>query len=142
MRRRHFPASRARSCAKGPPGDERLLAKSREVNAAAFTAEGYFRTGDIGVFDEKGFLRIVDRKKGYDYSPSGFNVYPNEVEAAGLRPAPASPNVPERLNADTWCSLFSKLGGLSLSEAYAKAQAATATNCRALSSVGGNCKLK
>ena len=50
-----------------------------EANAAAFTADGYFRTGDIGVFDEKGFLRIVDRKKDM-IIVSGFNVYPNEVE--------------------------------------------------------------
>ena len=51
-----------------------------EANAAAFTAEGYFRTGDIGVFDERGFLKIVDRKKDM-IIVSGFNVYPNEVEA-------------------------------------------------------------
>ena len=51
-----------------------------EANAAAFTADGYFRTGDIGVFDEKGFLKIVDRKKDM-IIVSGFNVYPNEVEA-------------------------------------------------------------
>jgi long-chain acyl-CoA synthetase len=51
-----------------------------EANAAAFTADGYFRTGDIGVFDERGFLKIVDRKKDM-IIVSGFNVYPNEVEA-------------------------------------------------------------
>ena len=51
-----------------------------EANAAAFTADGYFRTGDIGVFDETGRLRIVDRKKDM-IIVSGFNVYPNEVEA-------------------------------------------------------------
>jgi len=51
-----------------------------EANAAAFTADGYFRTGDIGAFDERGFLKIVDRKKDM-IIVSGFNVYPNEVEA-------------------------------------------------------------
>jgi long-chain acyl-CoA synthetase len=51
-----------------------------DANAAAFTADGYFRTGDIGVFDEKGFLKIVDRKKDM-IIVSGFNVFPNEVEA-------------------------------------------------------------
>src|SRR5205085_10369678 len=45
-----------------------------------FTADGYFRTGDIGVLDENGFLRIVDRKKDM-IIVSGFNVFPNEVEA-------------------------------------------------------------
>ncbi|KUY72514.1 AMP-binding protein [Burkholderia sp. RF4-BP95] len=52
-----------------------------DANAAAFTADGYFRTGDIGVFDAAGFLKIVDRKKDM-IIVSGFNVYPNEVEAA------------------------------------------------------------
>src|SRR5262249_19563641 len=51
-----------------------------EANAAAFTADGYFRTGDIGVFDADGFLKIVDRKKDM-IIVSGFNVFPNEVEA-------------------------------------------------------------
>jgi long-chain acyl-CoA synthetase len=43
------------------------------------TADGYFRTGDIGVVDERGYFRIVDRKKDM-ILVSGFNVYPNEVE--------------------------------------------------------------
>ena len=43
------------------------------------TADGYFRTGDIGVMDASGFFRIVDRKKDM-ILVSGFNVYPNEVE--------------------------------------------------------------
>jgi long-chain acyl-CoA synthetase len=51
-----------------------------DANAAAFTADGYFRTGDIGSFDAQGFLKIVDRKKDM-VIVSGFNVYPNEVEA-------------------------------------------------------------
>jgi long-chain acyl-CoA synthetase len=43
------------------------------------TADGFFRTGDIGVVDERGYFRIVDRKKDM-ILVSGFNVYPNEVE--------------------------------------------------------------
>ena len=61
-----------------------------EANAAAFTADGYFRTGDVGVFDAKGFLKIVDRKKDM-IIVSGFNVFPNEVEAV----ATACPGVAE-----------------------------------------------
>jgi len=66
-------------CAKGPQVMNGYWRKP-EANAAAFTADGYFRTGDIGVFDETGFLRIIDRKKDM-IIVSGFNVYPNEVEA-------------------------------------------------------------
>jgi len=66
-------------CAKGPQVMKGYWQKP-EANAAAFTADGYFRTGDIGIFDEKGFLKIVDRKKDM-IIVSGFNVYPNEVEA-------------------------------------------------------------
>jgi long-chain acyl-CoA synthetase len=61
-----------------------------EANERAFTADGYFRTGDVGVFDDKGFLKIVDRKKDM-VIVSGFNVYPNEVEAV----ATAFPGVAE-----------------------------------------------
>jgi long-chain acyl-CoA synthetase len=66
-------------CAKGPQVMRGYWQKP-DANAAAFTADGYFRTGDIGVFDHKGFLRIVDRKKDM-IIVSGFNVFPNEVEA-------------------------------------------------------------
>jgi long-chain acyl-CoA synthetase len=66
-------------CAKGPQVMKGYWQKP-EANAAAFTADGYFRTGDIGVFDAQGFLKIVDRKKDM-IIVSGFNVYPNEVEA-------------------------------------------------------------
>jgi long-chain acyl-CoA synthetase len=66
-------------CAKGPQVMRGYWQKP-EANAAAFTADGYFRTGDVGVFDERGFLTIVDRKKDM-IIVSGFNVYPNEVEA-------------------------------------------------------------
>jgi len=66
-------------CARGPQVMQGYWQKP-EANAAAFTADGYFRTGDIGMFDERGFLKIVDRKKDM-IIVSGFNVFPNEVEA-------------------------------------------------------------
>ncbi len=43
------------------------------------TGDGYFRSGDIGFMDERGYVTIVDRKKDM-VLVSGFNVYPNEVE--------------------------------------------------------------
>ena len=50
-----------------------------DETAKAMTADGYFRSGDIGIMDERGFFRIIDRKKDM-ILVSGFNVYPNEVE--------------------------------------------------------------
>ncbi len=50
-----------------------------DETAKVMTADGYFRSGDIGVMDERGFFKIVDRKKDM-VLVSGFNVYPNEVE--------------------------------------------------------------
>jgi len=48
-------------------------------NEKAFTADGFMRTGDIGVMDGRGYTRIVDRKKDM-ILVSGFNVFPNELE--------------------------------------------------------------
>jgi long-chain acyl-CoA synthetase len=50
-----------------------------DETAQAMTADGFFRTGDIGEVDLRGYFRIVDRKKDM-ILVSGFNVYPNEVE--------------------------------------------------------------
>ncbi|WP_425256746.1 long-chain-fatty-acid--CoA ligase [Rubrivivax sp. RP6-9] len=50
-----------------------------DETAKVMTADGFFRTGDVGVVDERGAFRIVDRKKDM-ILVSGFNVYPNEVE--------------------------------------------------------------
>jgi long-chain acyl-CoA synthetase len=51
-----------------------------DETAKVMFPDGYLRTGDIGIMDEKGFVRIVDRKKDM-ILVSGFNVYPNEIEA-------------------------------------------------------------
>jgi long-chain acyl-CoA synthetase len=50
-----------------------------DETAKVMTADGYFRTGDIGVVDQRGYFKIVDRKKDM-ILVSGFNVYPNEIE--------------------------------------------------------------
>ena len=50
-----------------------------DETAKVMTADGYFKTGDIGVMDERGYTKIVDRKKDM-ILVSGFNVYPNEIE--------------------------------------------------------------
>ena len=66
-------------CVKGPQVMQGYW-NQPEANAAAFTPDGYFRTGDVGVITPEGFLRIVDRKKDM-VIVSGFNVFPNDVEA-------------------------------------------------------------
>jgi long-chain acyl-CoA synthetase len=50
-----------------------------DETAKVMTADGFFRSGDIGVMDAEGYTKIVDRKKDM-ILVSGFNVYPNEVE--------------------------------------------------------------
>ena len=50
-----------------------------DETAKVMTADGFFRTGDIGIMDPTGLVKIVDRKKDM-ILVSGFNVYPNEVE--------------------------------------------------------------
>ncbi|QDL36179.1 AMP-binding protein [Rhodoferax sediminis] len=65
-------------CIKGPqvmPGYYHQPAE----NEKAFTADGFLRTGDIGIMDARGYCRIVDRKKDM-ILVSGFNVFPNELE--------------------------------------------------------------
>jgi long-chain acyl-CoA synthetase len=51
-----------------------------EETAKVMTPDGFFKSGDIGIMDARGYTRIVDRKKDM-ILVSGFNVYPNEVEA-------------------------------------------------------------
>jgi long-chain acyl-CoA synthetase len=50
-----------------------------DETAKVMTSDGFFRSGDVGVMDERGYVKIVDRKKDM-ILVSGFNVYPNEIE--------------------------------------------------------------
>lgn len=65
-------------CVKGP---QVMSGYWNKDNEGVFFEGGYFRTGDIGIMDEEGFFKIVDRKKDM-INVSGFNVYPNDVENA------------------------------------------------------------
>lgn len=66
-------------CVKGPQVMQGYW-KRPDATAEVMSADGFFCTGDIGLFTEEGLLKIVDRKKDM-ILVSGFNVYPNEVEA-------------------------------------------------------------
>ena len=65
-------------CIKGPQVMKGYWNRPEET-AKVMTSDGFFRSGDIGVEDERGFFKIVDRKKDM-ILVSGFNVYPNEIE--------------------------------------------------------------
>jgi len=106
-------------CARGPQVMKGYWQKA-EANAQAFTADGYFRTGDVGVFDATGYLRIVDRKKDM-IIVSGFNVYPNEVEAvaaacAGVAEC-ACVGRPDEKTGEAITLFVSKIPGATLKEA-------------------------
>lgn len=65
-------------CIKGPQVMAGYWNRPDET-AKVMTADGFFRSGDVGVMDSDGSIRIVDRKKDM-ILVSGFNVYPNEIE--------------------------------------------------------------
>lgn len=65
-------------CIRGPQVMTGYYRQPAE-NEKAFTADGFLRTGDIGIMDEQGYTRIIDRKKDM-IIVSGFNVFPNELE--------------------------------------------------------------
>ncbi|MBI2518764.1 MAG: AMP-binding protein [Bdellovibrio sp.] len=65
-------------CIKGPQVMRGYYNRPDET-AKVMTLDGFFRTGDIGVMDHDGYVKIVDRKKDM-IIVSGFNVYPNEIE--------------------------------------------------------------
>lgn len=64
---------------RGPQVMRGYWQRADETNSA-FTADGFFCSGDIGTMNERGYVTIVDRKKDM-ILVSGFNVYPNEIEA-------------------------------------------------------------
>ncbi|NJN42732.1 MAG: AMP-binding protein [Flammeovirgaceae bacterium] len=63
-------------CARGP---QVMKGYWQKDNTEVFYPDGWFKTGDIGLMDQDGFFKIVDRKKDM-IKVSGFNVYPNEIE--------------------------------------------------------------
>ena len=106
-------------CAKGPQVMRGYWQKP-DANAAAFTTDGFFRTGDVGVFDARGYLKIVDRKKDM-IIVSGFNVYPNEVEAvaaacAGIAEC-ACVGRPDEKTGEAIALFVSKIPGANVTEA-------------------------
>jgi long-chain acyl-CoA synthetase len=72
-------------CIRGPQVMAGYWRKPQET-AKVMTADGYFRSGDVGFMDQRGYTKIVDRKKDM-ILVSGFNVYPNEIEeVAAMHP--------------------------------------------------------
>jgi long-chain acyl-CoA synthetase len=72
------PGESGEICIKGPNVMTGYYKQSEE-NKLAFTADGYMKTGDVGIMDARGYIKIVDRLKDM-IIVSGFNVYPNELE--------------------------------------------------------------
>jgi len=69
---------RGEICIRGP----QVMAgywQRHDETAKVFTPDGFFKSGDVGIMDERGFVTIVDRKKDM-ILVSGFNVFPNEIE--------------------------------------------------------------
>ncbi|HNG39806.1 MAG TPA: AMP-binding protein, partial [Accumulibacter sp.] len=69
---------RGELCVRGPQVMKGYYNRPDET-AKVMTADGFLMTGDVAIMDERGFVRIVDRKKDM-ILVSGFNVYPNEIE--------------------------------------------------------------
>ena len=74
------PGERGEICIKGPNVMQGYW-KNPDATQAAMTADGFFRTGDVGVMDDEGFIFIVDRTKDMILC-GGYNVYPRNIEEA------------------------------------------------------------
>ena len=74
-----------------------------ELTKAAFTEDGWYRTGDLGRLDEEGRLILSGRLRDMIVLPNGFNVYPEDIEnamrIAGVRDAVVLETVPGRIEA-------------------------------------------
>ena len=113
------PGQSGEVCAKGPQVMSGYW-NQPQANRSAFTPDGYFRTGDIGVITPEGCLKIVDRKKDM-IIVSAFNVYPNEVEAvaAGCQGVAecACVGVPDDKTGEAVALFVVRRSGIELSEA-------------------------
>ena len=87
---------------RGPTAVQRLLAEP-EATAAAFTEDGWYKTGDIGHLDADGRLILSGRMKDIIVLPNGFNVYPEDIEnalrIAGIRDSVVLETKPGRIEA-------------------------------------------
>ena len=72
------PGSPGEICIRGPQVMAGYWNRADET-AKVMTDDGFFKSGDVGIMDSRGYIRIVDRKKDM-ILVSGFNVYPNEIE--------------------------------------------------------------
>jgi long-chain acyl-CoA synthetase len=70
-------------CIRGPQVMAGYWQRPDET-ANVMTADGFFKSGDVGIMDETGATRIVDRKKDM-VLVSGFNVYPSEIEEVAMK---------------------------------------------------------
>jgi long-chain acyl-CoA synthetase len=74
-----------------------------DATAAAFTADGWYRTGDLGRLDERGRLVLQGRKKDIIVLPNGLNVFPEDIEnalrVAGIRDSVVLETEPGRIEA-------------------------------------------
>ncbi len=74
-----------------------------DATAAAFTDDGWYRSGDLGALDERGRLHLHGRKKDIIVLPNGFNVFPEDIEnalrVAGIRDSVAIETRPGRIEA-------------------------------------------
>ena len=74
-----------------------------EATAAAFTEDGWYKSGDLGAFDDEGRLLLHGRKKDIIVLPNGFNVFPEDLEnalrVAGIRDSVAIETKPGRIEA-------------------------------------------
>ena len=96
-------------CVRGPQVMKGYWNQPEET-AKVFTADGWLRTGDMGFMDERGFVKLVDRKKDM-IVVSGFKVYPERSRGRGhdciracwrSRPSPCPTSAPARRSRSSW----------------------------------------
>jgi long-chain acyl-CoA synthetase len=105
-------------CIKGPQVMAGYWNRPDET-AKVMTPDGYFKSGDVGIMDERGYVRIVDRKKDM-ILVSGFNVYPTEIEqVVSLHPGVlecAAVGIPDERSGEAVKLFVVKKDGATISE--------------------------